>query len=62
MLTGLWVGQLGFNSWQAWRYFSLCHFIRTGCEAYLASYPLGTRGSFLGGKVAAVWTWPLTSI
>jgi hypothetical protein len=27
-----------------------------------ASYPMGTRGSFPGGKAAGVWSWPLTSI
>jgi hypothetical protein len=30
--------------------------------AHPASYPMGTRGSFLGGKVAGAWNWPLTSI
>jgi hypothetical protein len=25
------------------------------------SYPVGTRGSFPGGKAAGVWSWPLTS-
>jgi len=28
----------------------------------LLSYPMGTRGTFLQGKVAAMWSWPLTSI
>jgi len=23
---------------------------------------MGTRGSFLGGKAAGAWSWPLTSI
>jgi hypothetical protein len=27
-----------------------------------ASYPMGTRGSFPGGKAAGAWSWPLTSI
>jgi hypothetical protein len=27
-----------------------------------ASYPMGTRGSFPGGKSAGPWSWPLTSI
>jgi hypothetical protein len=27
-----------------------------------ASYPMGTRGSFPGGKAARSWNWPLTSI
>jgi len=25
-------------------------------------YPMDTRSSFPGGKAAAVWSWPLTSI
>jgi hypothetical protein len=28
----------------------------------LSSYPMGTRGSFGGGKAAGEWSWPLTSI
>jgi hypothetical protein len=27
-----------------------------------ASYPMGTRGSFLRGKAVGAWSWPLTSI
>jgi len=27
-----------------------------------ASYPMGTMGSFPGGKAAGAWSWPLTSI
>jgi hypothetical protein len=27
-----------------------------------ASYPMGTRGSFPGGKAARAWSWPLISI
>jgi len=26
-----------------------------------ASYPMGTRGSFPGGKATCAWSWPLTS-
>jgi hypothetical protein len=26
-----------------------------------ASYPVGTRGSFVRGKAAGAWSWPLTS-
>jgi len=29
---------------------------------YIASYPIGTRGSFPGDKAAGAWSWPLTSI
>jgi len=31
-------------------------------EAHRASYPMGTRYSFSGGKAAWAWSWPLTSI
>jgi len=27
-----------------------------------ASYPMGTRGSFPGGKATGAWIWPLTSV
>jgi hypothetical protein len=30
--------------------FSLHHRVQNGSGAYPASYPMGTRGSFLGGK------------
>jgi hypothetical protein len=30
--------------------------------AHQASYPLGTRGSFLRSKAAGAWIWPLTSV
>jgi hypothetical protein len=42
--------------------FSLHHCIQNGSGAHLASHPMGTRGSFLWGKAARVWSWPLTSI
>jgi len=29
---------------------------------YSASYPMGTRASFPGGKATRLWSWPLTSI
>jgi hypothetical protein len=32
-----------------------------GSEAHEASYPMGTRVSFPGGKTAGTWSWPLTS-
>jgi len=35
--------------------FSLFHHIRS------ASYPMGTGGSFSGGKEVRAWCWPLTS-
>jgi hypothetical protein len=32
--------------------FSLHHRVQNGCGTHLASYPMGNRGSFLGGKAA----------
>jgi hypothetical protein len=32
--------------------FSLHHRVQNGSGAHLASYPMGTRGSFLGSKAA----------
>jgi hypothetical protein len=32
--------------------FSLHHSVQNGSEAHPASYPIGTRGSFSGGKAA----------
>jgi hypothetical protein len=42
--------------------FSLHHHVQNGSGAHPDSYPVGTRGSFLGGKVARAWSWPLTPI
>jgi hypothetical protein len=41
--------------------FSLRH-VQNGSRTHPASYPMGTRGSFPGGKAAGSWSWPLTSI
>jgi hypothetical protein len=30
-------------------------------RTHQASYPMSTGGSFLGGKAAGAWSWPLTS-
>jgi hypothetical protein len=38
------------------------HHVQNGSGAHPASNPMGTRGSFPGGKAAGVWSWPLTSI
>jgi hypothetical protein len=38
------------------------HSVQNGSGAHPASYPMGTRGSFPGGKAAGAWSWPLTSI
>jgi hypothetical protein len=42
--------------------FSLHHRVKSGSWAHPASYPMGTRGSFLGSKAAGAWSWPLTCI
>jgi hypothetical protein len=42
--------------------FSLHHRVQTGSGAHPDSYPIGTRGSFPGGKAVWSWSWPLTSI
>jgi len=34
--------------------------INTDCV--VLAHPMGTRGSFPGGKAAGSWSWPLTSI
>jgi hypothetical protein len=41
---------------------SLHHRVQNGSGAHPASYPMGNRDSFPGGKVAGAWSWPLTSI
>jgi hypothetical protein len=40
--------------------FSLHHRVQNGSGAHPASYPMGTRGSFPGGKASGAWSWPLT--
>jgi hypothetical protein len=42
--------------------FSLHHRVQNGSGAHPASYPMGTRGSFLGAKAAGSRSWQLTSI
>jgi hypothetical protein len=43
--------------------FSLHHRVQTGSSrAHPASYLIGTRDPFPGGKASGVWSWPLTSI
>jgi hypothetical protein len=41
---------------------SLHHHVQNGSGAHPASYQMGNRGSFPGGKAAGEWRWPLTSI
>jgi hypothetical protein len=58
---------LGLNDWGV-RFpvgagnYSLQHRVQSCSEAHSASYAMGTRGSFPGGKAAGTWSWPLTSI
>jgi len=42
--------------------FSLRRHVDTGSGIHPASYPVGNRGSFPGGKEAGAWSWPLNSI
>jgi len=42
--------------------FSLHHCVQNGSRSHTASYPMGTKDSFHGGKAVGVWSWPLTSI
>jgi hypothetical protein len=37
------------------------HRVQTGSGAHPASYSMGTKASFPGGKSAGAWSWPLTS-
>jgi len=55
IVTRLWAGWLGFNSW--WEFFLFTITSRPALGA--TSYPTGTRGSFLGSKVSRAWSWPL---
>jgi hypothetical protein len=40
--------------------FSLLHVVQIGSGVHSTSYTMGTRGSFLGGKVVGARSWPLT--
>jgi hypothetical protein len=42
--------------------FSFQKGVQNGSRAYPAPYPMGTRGSFPGGKAIGAWSWLLTSI
>jgi len=42
--------------------FPLHYRVLTGSGAHPASYSMGIRGFSPGGKVAWMWSWPLTSI
>jgi hypothetical protein len=41
---------------------SSLHRVQNGSGVHPASNPVGTRGSFPGGKAVGAWSWPLTSI
>jgi hypothetical protein len=60
--AGLRVGWLGVRFPAGAGNFFLHHRVQTGSGAHPASYPMGTRGSFPGGKNDGAWSWPLTSI
>jgi hypothetical protein len=53
---GYWLDDAGAGN------FYLRHSVQNDSGAHPASYPMGTRSSFPGGKAAGVWSWPLTSI
>jgi hypothetical protein len=42
--------------------FSLHNHLQNGSGAHPASYPMGKRGFFPGGKAVGAWSWPFTSI
>jgi hypothetical protein len=42
--------------------FSFHHRVQTGSGTHPASYPMGSRGSFPGGKAAGSSSWPFTTI
>jgi hypothetical protein len=49
-----------WHGWSRGRNSSL-HIFQTGSGTHATSYPMGTVGSFPGGKAAGAWRWPLTS-
>jgi hypothetical protein len=48
--TSLRTGRPRFDSRPGAENVSLCHRVQTGPGAHPVSYPMGTRGSFLGSK------------
>jgi hypothetical protein len=58
--AGLRAGWLGIQAPLGAGNFSPHHRVQTGSGAHPASNPIGTRGSFPGGKAADAWSWPLT--
>jgi len=59
--AGLGAGWSGFLVPVGAGNFSLHEVVQTGSGTHPASYPMGTRGSFPGGKAAREWSWTLTS-
>ena len=51
IVTRLWPGPYRVQFQAGVRNFSLIHNIQISCGAHKASYSMGTKGSFLGGKV-----------
>jgi hypothetical protein len=49
----MWTVRVRFTAVQE---FPLLHDVQTGSGAYTASYPMGTGGSFPGGKATGAWT------
>jgi hypothetical protein len=43
------------------RFFFLFHSVYASFVVHPVSYPMGTGGSFHGGKAAGVWSWPFNS-
>jgi hypothetical protein len=60
--AGLRAGWSGFRVPAGAGNFSLHHRVQTGSGAHSASYLMGTRSFFPGGKSAGAWSRPLTSI
>jgi hypothetical protein len=60
--AGLRVGRSGIRASAGDGNFSTYHRVQIGSGAHPATYPMGTRGSFLGGKTAGALSRPLISI
>jgi hypothetical protein len=59
--AGLCAGRSGGSSPAGAGNFSFHHGVQTDSGTHAASYPMGTRDSFSGGKAARSWSWPLIS-
>jgi hypothetical protein len=60
--AGLWTGWSGVRVPAEVGNFSLHYHAQAGSGAHPASYPMGARGSFPGGKADGAWSWPVASI